>query len=217
VPFVYLANPTGQVVGPYATTAVFGASNWKAPNWMGTPVQWCGLVYADALYWLERDDRSGPWKRIADGITASGVQQTWPSGSDASRVGLLPDSFALRAQMRNDPAINPATLLADAMRLYNAPTVYDFRALRGFAPAPPLVHAPGAIEVVGAKPGRAEFRVLPWTQDAYYVLIAGLRAAPRVLVGGKPAPLGVPNEWHPDIGRLVLRLHGTAVVRLEQP
>jgi hypothetical protein len=46
---------------------------------LGLPVQWCGLVYADALYRLVRDDPKGPWKQLADGITLSGIQQTWPA------------------------------------------------------------------------------------------------------------------------------------------
>ena len=54
VPFVYLVNPTGQPVGPYSTIPVLGATSWKAPVWFGRPVPWCGLVYADALYWLAR-------------------------------------------------------------------------------------------------------------------------------------------------------------------
>src|SRR5207253_380680 len=52
VPFLYLINPTAQPVGPYATIAVLGATHWTAPVWLGQPVQWCGLVYADALYRL---------------------------------------------------------------------------------------------------------------------------------------------------------------------
>ena len=87
VPFVYLVNPTDQAVGPYATIAVYGATQWVAPNWMGLPVQWCGLVYADALYRLVKYDPSGPWQQIAEGISASGVQQTWPFGSDPARQG----------------------------------------------------------------------------------------------------------------------------------
>ena len=102
--FVYLRDPTDGGIGPYATIAVFGATNRKAPNWMGQPVQWCGLVYADAIYrmvpfMLAKQDRD-QWMKIADGITASGIQQTWPLGSDLERQGLLPDSFRLLAAAR---------------------------------------------------------------------------------------------------------------------
>ena len=39
VPFVYLDNPTDQPIGAYASTSVFGATQWVAPVWMGQPVQ----------------------------------------------------------------------------------------------------------------------------------------------------------------------------------
>ena len=72
VPFVYLVNPTDQggssAVGPYATIPVLGATNWVAPNWIGLPVQWCGLVYADGLFQLARLDPRAPgvpWPRAS--------------------------------------------------------------------------------------------------------------------------------------------------------
>ncbi|MCB1127341.1 MAG: hypothetical protein KDM81_12655, partial [Verrucomicrobiae bacterium] len=89
VPFVYLTPPMSGAVGNYATIPVFGATAWVG-SWFGRPVQWCGLVYADALNRLAAQDPAGPWRRIADGIAASGVQQSW-TATDADRVGLLPD------------------------------------------------------------------------------------------------------------------------------
>ncbi len=147
VPFVYLVNPTAErgpaAVGPYATTPVLGATNWVAPNWIGLPVQWCGLVYADSLVQLARLDPDGPWQALAEGITASGILQTYPQ--DHPHHGLLPDSFNLSTQSRNPSAINPGTLQPLALRLlarnHPAATPYEFRAL----PSSGLwVHAPGA-------------------------------------------------------------------------
>ncbi len=111
LPFVYLRHPVpGNAVGPYATIAVFGATDWVM-NWMGLPVQWCGLVYADALYDLAEIDPSGPWRRVANGIVASGLQQSF--GADAGLLGgLLPDSFDLFSETGNPVAINPGTLQA---------------------------------------------------------------------------------------------------------
>ena len=140
MPFVYLVNPTPQPIGLYGTIAVFGATNWRAPVWLGLPVQWCGLVYADALYRLVRHDPKGPWKQLADGITLSGIQQSWPP-EDRDLQGLLPDSFVLRAQKRNGPAINPATVEACAAHLFNQPA-YDFWSFRKNGLR---VHAPGEI------------------------------------------------------------------------
>ena len=90
VPFVYLQPPTSQPVGSYSTIAVLGATNWKAPLWLGRPVQWCGLVYASALHLLSECDPQGPWEDIANGITTVGLNMTWPR-TDRERQGLLPD------------------------------------------------------------------------------------------------------------------------------
>jgi hypothetical protein len=212
VPFVYLRNPTGQPIGPYATIAVLGASNWEAPNWMGLPVQWCGLVYADALYRLVRCDPSGPWKRLADGIAASGVQQTWPRGSDPERQGLLPDSFSLLPQTRNDAAINPGTLLVNALRLYHLPALYDFRA---FPTSGLLVRAPGALTDAQERQDGVSFTVRGWPDSPYTLFIAGLpSSAPRVRINGRETPLSSPHEYLPEKGWLLLQLEGTAKVEL---
>ena len=210
VPFVYLRNPAEKPVGPYATIAVYGATNWVEPVWFGRPVQWCGLVYADALYRLSRHDDAGPWRKIADGITASGVQQSWPA-TDRERQGLLPDFYHLRAQQSDGPAINPATLQANAVRLFGGPEVYDFRR---FARHGLLVHAPGAIEPAGEDERAARFKVRGWPTRPYYVLVSGWKRAPNVTVGGRaPAPDAVTHNAAE--GRTVLRVEGEADVTMD--
>src|SRR5579862_4486073 len=93
----------------YATIAVFGATHWRAPNWMGMPVQWCGYVYADALTMLAPLDHVMDWNRIATGILTTAEQMQYPSGEFA---GCEPDSFQLASQKRNGPAINPCALVS---------------------------------------------------------------------------------------------------------
>jgi hypothetical protein len=211
VPFVYLVNPTDQPVGPYSTIAVFGATQWKAPNWMGMPVQWCGLVYSDALYRLVRHDRTGPWLQIAKGITLSGIQQTWPIGVDTERQGLLPDSFSLRAQTRNDAAINPGTLLANAARLDYGPAPYDFRsALKSGL----FIHAPGDIVNLTDEAGKVRFTVKGWPTTEYTVLVTGLQSRPRLLIDGKEAPLSGGNEWLEKEGALAAKVKGSATIEV---
>lgn len=210
VPFVYLVNPTDQPIGPYATIAVLGATHWKAPNWMGLPVQWCGLVYADALYRLDTHDQSGPWRQLADGITISGIQQTYPL-PDAERGGLLPDSFVLLAQHRAPADINPGTVGAPAVRMYTGNSLYDFRALR----EPGLsVHAPGRIQPGPCEARVARFTVRGWPGDPYFVLVNGLPEPPRVKVNGEATLLSAPNEFQAETGNLILQLAGEAVVEL---
>jgi hypothetical protein len=209
VPFVYLVDPTPQPVGLYGTIAVFGATGWHAPVWMGLPVQWCGLVYADALYRLVRHDPKGPWKQLADGITLSGIQQTWPS-EDRDLQGLLPDSFVLRAQKRNGPAINPATVEACAAHLFNQPA-YDFWSFRKNGLR---VHAPGAIRHATERLGQVSFDVAPWLKSPYSILVNGLARQPRLAINGQQADCSGPNQFLQQEGWLILELKGDTRVEI---
>ncbi len=109
VPFVYLWGE--YPVMKYATIPVYGATHWKAPNWMGLPVQWCGLVYAYTLTMLAPYDRTVDWKHLAQGILIAGQQMQVPR-EEGPNAGLLPDAFALRAQRRQGPMINPCALVS---------------------------------------------------------------------------------------------------------
>ena len=64
---------------------------------MGLPVQWCALVYADALYRLTHDS-IGYWKQLADGITVSGIRAELLKGIRCDATGLLPDFFRCEAR-----------------------------------------------------------------------------------------------------------------------
>jgi hypothetical protein len=209
VPFVYLVNPASEPIGLYGTIAVFGATNWRAPVWLGLPVQWCGLVYADALYRLVRHDPKGPWKQLADGITLSGIQQSWPS-EDRDQQGLLPDSFVLRAQHRNGPAINPATVEACASHLFNAPA-YGFWSFRKNGLR---VHAPGEIKHAKEADGRVSFQVQTWVKAPYFVLVNGLAHQPQFAINGQRTDCSGPNQFMPKEGWLVLELKGNARVEI---
>ncbi len=107
IPFVYLW--TRYPVMLYAAPPVFGATHWKAPNWMGLPVQWVGGVYAYALTLLAPHDKSLDWNHLARGILISAEQQQYPDGE---WIGLLPDSFVLATQQRNPARINPCALVS---------------------------------------------------------------------------------------------------------
>jgi hypothetical protein len=206
VPFVYLVNPTSQPVGPYSTIAVLGATNWEAPVWFGRPVQWCGMVYADALYRLAPHHPDGPWTALADGITGAALQHTWRA-DDTGRAGLLPDFFELREQARAGPAINPATAGIGAVRLLGGGPLYDFEAFReaGF-----LVHAPGEVAAASETTGGASFTVRGWPDRPYSVLVSGFAGRPSVRVDGEEAP----GEFDPGSGRLVLVLEGEPQVEV---
>jgi hypothetical protein len=183
VPFVYLRPPAPGGVGNYSTIAVYGATNWESPNWIGLPVQWCGLVYASALYQLARYDSAGPWERIAKGITATGLLMSYPV-SDAASGGLLPDSYNLKPQTRNGPDINPGTVQSHIAELYGKGRLYDFTRLprRGWH-----VSAPCEISGVKEDASAARFTAAGFGSGRYSVLVSLIGKKPRaVLVGGLP-------------------------------
>ena len=107
VPFVYLWG--SRPIMLYSTPPVFGATNWRAPCWIGLPVQWVGGVYAYALTLLAPYDDSLDWSQLARGILISAEQQQYPDGQ---WIGLLPDSVVLQTQERRPWRINPCALVS---------------------------------------------------------------------------------------------------------
>jgi hypothetical protein len=112
MPFVY--QWSNQPIMVYATTPVYGATNWRAPNWIGLPVQWCGTVYAYALLMLADYDQTLDWRKVAEGILVCGEQMQYPDGRS---VGCLPDVFELKSQKRRPADINPGALVSLRLRV----------------------------------------------------------------------------------------------------
>ncbi len=168
MPFVYLWG--SYPVMPYATIAVYGATNWRAPNWMGLPVQWCGYVYAHALAGLAKHDQTLDWNRVARGILLTAEQMQCPDGPYA---GCLPDSFVLATQRRNGPMINPCAMLS--LRL-----VLDGE-LDALAVARDGQHCVVAPFPVTLRDGRAHVRAKPGVR--YQVIVDGARVVDVVSQG----------------------------------
>jgi hypothetical protein len=112
LPFVY--QWSNQPIMLYATTPVYGATNWVGPNWIGLPVQWCGTVYAYALLLLAEHDATLDWNQLAEGILICGEQMQYPVGPS---VGCLPDVFELSRQKRRPADINPGALVSLRLRI----------------------------------------------------------------------------------------------------
>jgi hypothetical protein len=184
IPFVYLQAPTSGRVGVYSTIAVLGATNWKAPLWIGLPVQWCGLVYSSALHLLNECDPDGPWEKIAKGITVTGLQMSWPR-SDEQRQGLLPDSFDLKTQIAAGPAINPGTVQAHLAELYGKGTIYDVKKLPSLGW---FVHAPCRISDIREEENFITFKVDGWGDKQCYVLISGIEKEPSEVIVNPDKP-----------------------------
>jgi hypothetical protein len=214
VPFLYLQAPTSGRVGVYSTIAVLGATNWKAPLWLGRPVQWCGLVYCSALHLLSEFDPDGPWEKIAKGITVTGLQMSW-SLSDKERQGLLPDFFDLRAQVAAGPAINPGTVQAHLAELYGKGTIYDVKRLpkRGW-----FVHAPCRISDIREDEDYVTLSIDGWDSKQYFVLISDIEKEPREVIidVDKSRALPTPEmQFHHEQRVLLITLKGKSQIQIK--
>jgi hypothetical protein len=116
VPYVY--QWSDREIMAYATTPTLCATKWHSPIWIGLPVQWCGLVYADALLDLLPHDTTLDWRHIAEGITIAAEQMLYPDGPS---VGTLPDVFELDMQNRMPADINPTNVIGLRRRLSGEP------------------------------------------------------------------------------------------------
>ena len=159
IPFTYLWDC--YPIMRYSTPPVFGATFWRH-SWFGLPVQWVGGVYAYALTLLAPHDQTLDWNHLAKGILLSGEQQQYPDGD---YVGLLPDSFNLRAQRRQPADINPCALFSLRTRLNGQVDSLDVATVDGHRVAAPF-H-------VAADEGRATIAASVGTR--YQVLVDGLR------------------------------------------
>jgi hypothetical protein len=213
VPFIYLMQPVDSGIGLYATVPVLGATQWVSPNWMGLPVQWCGLVYSAALYSLSQagSPNAAFWTRIADGITISGTEQVYPQ-QDGPLYGLLPDSFTLRSQTRNLAAINPGTLQMSAISLYRCNPVYQMHVLPDKAG---IVHAPCRIKVLRQNKNSCTLEIDPWQTHSIQILISGANKGIHVIDENKQAsPVG---GYSTDKGRLLIETRGKTTLVISWP
>jgi len=218
IPFVYLYSPIHGTVGPYATIPVLGATNWKAPIWVGRPVQWCGLAYASALHLLSEYDSEGTWKKIAKAITAAGLQMSWPL-KDEKRQGLLPDFFDLKAQLGAGPAINPGTVQAHLAELYGKGKIYDVKKLRNRGW---FIHAPCVVSDIHEDTDAVTFIADGWGDKPYYVLISGVQEEPseinqRRIVSGSDKTFvfsTAKREFYNDFRLLVIRLQRKSQIKI---
>jgi hypothetical protein len=211
IPFVYLSAPTPEPVGNYSTIAVFGATSWESPVWFGQPVQWCGLVYADALRNLAAYRSAGPWRQVARGIASAGVQHTWDV-NDPERQGLLPDFYMLRSQARDGPAINPATVLSQVAFMEPDRQPFQFRALpeSGFR-----VFAAGTIEPLEARRNRLRMRVQSWPLNGAFVYVNGFDHQPELKIDHRTVRWAEPHAWDPAGRRAVVRVGRDTVIEFK--
>ena len=146
----------------YASTPTLCASHFRGPVWIGRPVQWVGMVYADALLDLSRHDDTLNWRHLAECILRSAEQQQYTQGPS---IGCLPDSVTLKDQRRFAFDIHPATLISVRLRFQGLPA--------GLAVAASKQHriaSPFPVKIVGDKA-----HIEGQTGQRYQVLINGTR------------------------------------------
>jgi hypothetical protein len=207
VAMVYLAQPVDGPVGRYATIGVIGATNWTAPNWIGQPVQWCGLVYRSALEDLARVDGAQRelWQTLARGITITGLQMCFPQGDKEGRGGLLPDYFLLRLQKSDGPAINPGTVQAHLAEAYGRTPMYNVVRL----PNGSLVHVPGA----AAQMGGLRAGIAAWPEGACRALVTRLSQPPRRLTWNGQS---VAFQYLEDARAAIVPIAGDGVLAIDE-
>ena len=108
---------TRRQVAPYASIPVFGTS-WYAVTWLGTPVQWCGLAWANAIRELDALRRLPSLVRVADGVFRSAANQQCDQGYLA---GTMPDSWEIATARSRQPYIIPERILEYAYRVLDVP------------------------------------------------------------------------------------------------
>ncbi|MCS7237131.1 MAG: hypothetical protein NZ899_02530 [Thermoguttaceae bacterium] len=185
IPFVYLWGEYPIMV--YATIPVYGATHYRSPNWMGLPVQWCGIVYAYAVNMLAPYDNTIDWRRLAEGILVAAQQMQVPR-EQGSYAGLLPDALRIREQHRQGPFINPCAIVSLDRAIrgeIHRPVVATGDGHRVVAPFPVRVEAGTA--VVRSTPG-----------IRYQIVIDGRRIVDVVGTGRDTIPLGETKTPQPE-------------------
>ena len=207
---VYLEPPVEgeEKVGLYATIGVIGATEWNLPNWIGQPVQWCGLVYRSALDDLARVDAPHRrlWEQIAKGITMAGVQMMFPIDDPEGRGGLLPDYWLLKQQVGEGPAINPGTLQAGLAEAYGKTPLYTATRLADGS----LVHLPGDARQATAE-GVLKLQITTWAEGDYRALLTRVSRPPSsVKWNGAP----IESRFLANEKVLILPLNGSGTLEM---
>ncbi|MBM3474998.1 MAG: hypothetical protein FJX75_17185, partial [Armatimonadetes bacterium] len=92
LPFIYMWNADDRPIMRYASISVMGTT-LHTSTWFGKPVQWVGLVYADALAELAAHDDTFPWRKVAEGILTCAAQMQKTEADPCGHVGFYPDAY----------------------------------------------------------------------------------------------------------------------------
>ena len=107
LPFVY--QWSCRPVMAYATTPVFGATNWRAQIGSACRCNGAATITPTRSSMLMPYDTTLEWRRLAEGILIAAEQMQHPDGPYA---GCVPDSFVLDTQTRRPWTINPCAIVS---------------------------------------------------------------------------------------------------------
>ena len=111
--FIYHWNLPDRPAMRFASVPVFGATSHTRPRF-GVPSQWSGLVYAYHLQRLARYSSRYDWRKIAEGITVSGMRQQWAEGKFK---GTYPDALYKFCTKGGAPHISPENIMINLYTL----------------------------------------------------------------------------------------------------
>ena len=104
--------------------------------------------------------------------------------SDGEKVGLLPDSFQLVTQIRNNPPINPGTVQENVSNFIGLPY---YRVIRAHGKT--LVHVPGRATAKEPQANEiARVEIAAWPKAPYKVFFSRVQKPSAVKANGQPVP-----------------------------
>ncbi len=113
LPFVYLWDDAEKPFLVGGSIPVFGAT-WYRGSWFGRPVQWNGLRYSAALLKLAEYDKTHDWRRIAELLIHSAIQQQDQEGEN---VALWPDNLTAIDSKKCPWVFSPRMILSNVYSL----------------------------------------------------------------------------------------------------
>jgi hypothetical protein len=213
LPFLYTwqAPDKGLEAMRYGCIPVFGAT-WYTGSWFGRIVQWCGLAYATSLLRLAEYDKSLDWRRLAEGVTRSGIIQ---QRTEKEYLGLYPDSIGmLDGSVSWGAMLSPGLILDNVFPLIgrNLDPNIETPTLDG---EPLTILAAGELSTIQAAGDEVSFSLSYPAGQFMYATLVGVSAPTEVRAAGTPiaqvAEFGASPGYRYDstLGVLEIKLRRT--------
>lgn len=203
---------THRQVNPFASIPAFGTS-WYAVSWFATPVQWCGLAWANAVRELDEVRPVPELVRTADGAFRSAANQQADSGYLA---GTLPDSWQIANARSRQPFIVPERILEYAYRILGVADVGTIRYVRLAGSQRTYAASRALLSHVESGAARVAFDARFFRGQNASLIIGGSGGEPRsVLVNGRKLGHGAALDqalwfaWDGARGVLLVRWSAT--------